>query len=252
MKISIITVCFNANKTIEQTIISVLSQTYQNVEYIIIDGGSVDGTISVIEKYSSKIDKIISEYDNGMYDALNKGIKIATGEIIGILNSDDFFCNNNILNLIADKFNEKLELDAIIGDVAFVNKFNKIIRHCSAKEWNISEFKLGNMPPHPSFYCKKSCFNKFGYYNSKFKIAGDFELFVRFFYIYKINYSYIPITMVNMRTGGLSTSGINSTLTINREILQALKINGLKSNIIYLYSRYFKKIFEYKLNIFSK
>ena len=251
MKISIITVCFNANKTIEQTIISVLSQTYQNIEYIIIDGGSVDGTIGIIKKYSSKVDKIISEKDNGMYDALNKGIKLATGDIIGILNSDDFFSNNNILNLIVCKFNENLELDAIIGDVAFVDKTNKIIRHCSAKKWDISKFRFGNMPPHPSFYCKKYCYDKFGYYNIKFKIAGDFELLLRFFYINKIQFSHIPKTMVSMNLGGLSTSGVKSTLTINREILEAFKINGLKTNFLYLYLRYFKKIFEFKFKYFS-
>ena len=251
MKISIITVCFNANKTIEQTIISVLSQTYQNIEYIIIDGGSEDGTIGIIKKYSSKVDKIISEKDNGMYDALNKGIKLATGDIIGILNSDDYFSNNNILNLIVCKFNENLELDAIIGDVAFVDKTNKIIRHCSAKKWDISKFRFGNMPPHPSFYCKKYCFDKFGYYNTKFKIAGDFELLLRFFFINKIHFSHIPKTMVSMNLGGLSTSGVKSTLTINREILDAFKINGLKTNFLYLYLRYFKKIFEFKFNLFT-
>ena len=251
MKISIITVCFNAKKTIEKTINSVLSQTYHNIEYIIIDGGSVDGTIEIIEKYRSKIHKYISESDYGMYDALNKGINFATGDIIGILNSDDYFCNKNILNLIASIFNEKIELDAVIGDIAFINEKNKIIRYCSAKNWNISKFKFGNMPPHPSFYCRKSYFTKYGYYNSNFKIAGDFELFLRFFLIYKINYSYLPIRMVYMRTGGLSTSGFKSTLIINREIQQAFKINGLKSNIIFLYLRYFKKIFEYKYSIFS-
>ncbi len=251
MKISIITVCFNANKTIEQTIISVLSQTYQNIEYIIIDGGSVDGTIGIIKKYSSKVYKIISEKDNGMYDALNKGIKLATGDIVGILNSDDYFCNNNILNLIASNFNQKIELDAVIGDVAFINKKNKIFRNCSAKNWNISKFKFGNMPPHPSFYCRKSCFTKYGNYDTKFKIAGDFELLIRFFFVYKIKYSYLPIRMVYMRPGGLSTSGFNSTLTINREILQAFKVNGLKSNMFLLSLRYFKKIFEYKFNLFT-
>lgn len=250
MKISIITVCFNAHSTIEKTINSVLSQSYHNIEYIIIDGGSVDGTIAIIEKYRSRIHKFISESDNGMYDALNKGINFATGDIIGILNSDDYYCNKNILNLIAFNFNINVQFDAVIGDVAFINKSNKIIRYCSAKNWNISKFKFGNIPPHPSFYCRKSCFTKYGYYNNSFKIAGDFELFIRFFLIYKINYSYLPISMVYMCPGGLSTSGFKSTLTINREIRQAFKINGLKSNIIFLYLRYFRKIFEYKYSIF--
>ena len=251
MKISIITVSFNAIKTIEQTINSVLSQNYKQIEYIIVDGASDDGTIQLIQKYSSRIDIIISEHDNGMYDALNKGIRLATGDIIGILNSDDYFCNNNVLNDIAEKFCKNLQLDAIIGDVAFINADNKIIRYCSGEKWNISKFKFGNMPPHPSFYCKTECFNKFGYYKTEYKIAGDFELLIRFFYINKINYSYISIPMVYMRLGGLSTSGIRSIIIINQEIRNALKINGISTNLFYLYSRYFRKIFELKFNLFS-
>lgn len=251
LKFSIITVCYNSANTIRETLDSLFSQNYENVEFILVDGSSNDETMDIVKDYESNFDIIISEPDNGMYDALNKGISVASGEIIGLLNSDDLYSNNNILNLIANKFNDDPQLDAIIGDIAFVNKSNKIIRHCSANKWNISKFKFGNMPPHPSFYCKKSCYNKYGYYNTSFKIAGDFELLLRFFYINKIKYTYISMIMVNMKSGGLSTSGIKSTLTINNEILRAFKTNELKTNYIYLYSRYFKKILEFIPDLFS-
>lgn len=252
LKISIITVCYNAKNTIKHTLDSLSLQDYQNIEFILVDGNSNDGTMDIVKSYESMFDIIISENDNGMYEALNKGIRVANGEIIGILNSDDVFCNNNILSLIANIFNNESELSAIIGDVAFVNESNKIIRYCSAKKWNTSKFKFGNMPPHPSFYCRKSCYNKFGYYNTSFKIAGDFELLLRFLFINHINYRYFPITIVYMKSGGLSTSGLKSTLTINNEISKAFKINNLKTTFINLYSRYFKKIFEFLPHLFSK
>jgi glycosyltransferase involved in cell wall biosynthesis len=176
LKISIITVCYNAKNTIKQTLDSLFLQDYQNIEFILIDGNSNDGTLDIVKSYESKFDIIISENDNGMYDALNKGIRVANGDIIGILNADDVFCNKNILSLIANIFNGDSELSAIIGDVAFVNESNKIIRYCSARKWDVSKFKFGNMPPHPSFYCRKSYYNKLGYYNTSFKIAKSFAL----------------------------------------------------------------------------
>lgn len=244
MKITIITVCYNAQSTIKQTLDSLFSQDYNEVEFILIDGNSTDKTMEIVEAYRSKFFKIISENDFGMYDALNKGIKLANGEIIGILNSDDEFSQNSILRVIASKFMENSSIDAIIGDVAFI-KNNKQIRYCSALNWQPWKFKFGNMPPHPSFYCKRKLFTQFGYYNTNFKIAGDFELLLRFIYINKIKFEYIPYKIVNMKIGGLSTSGLGSIININREILKAFRINRLKTNHFYLYSRYFKKAFEF-------
>ena len=244
MKISIITVCFNSYKTIEQTIVSVLSQKYPNIEYIIIDGGSVDGTLEIIKKYSCKIDKIISEPDSGMYDALNKGIKSATGDIVGILNSDDEYTSEYVIQKVIDRFNTSFNIDAVFGDVRFI-KNSITTRYYRANNWKPSCFKYGNMPPHPTFFCKKKYFGELGDYKTNYRIAGDFELLLRFIFINKIKYEYIPLCMVNMKVGGLSTSGLKSLFRINYEILNAFEENKLRTNYIYLYSRYFKKVFQF-------
>lgn len=244
MKISIITVCYNAEKTIESTIQSVIKQDYINIEYIIIDGLSTDNTLNIVNKYSEKTTHVISERDDGMYDAINKGIKIANGDVIGILNADDELANNDTISLIASEFLKNKDLDSLIGDINFINN-NKIIRHYSAKYWNPNKFSYGFMPPHPSFYCKKNLFYKFGFYRTDFKIAADYELLIRFLYINQIAYVYLNNIIVNMKLGGKSTSGLSSFLKINTEILYACKLNGLKTNFFKLYFRYFKKIFEF-------
>jgi glycosyltransferase involved in cell wall biosynthesis len=181
VKISIITVCYNSENTIERTIKSVLSQNYSNIEYIIVDGDSKDRTIQIIEKYKNSIHHFISEKDEGIYDALNKGISMATGDIIGILNSDDIFSNENIISDIAKVFIEKPQLDSIIGNIAFINDKEKIVRVYNSKNWKPKRFEYGFMPPHPSFYCKRELFNKFGGYKKDYKIEIEkktlFEMF---------------------------------------------------------------------------
>jgi glycosyltransferase involved in cell wall biosynthesis len=201
--------------------------------------------MNIVKKYRSKFDIIISEKDNGMYDALNKGIKLASGDIIGILNSDDEYFNNDIINIISKKFSENSNLDAVYGDVAFVNSENELLRYYSAKNWSPGKFKIGNMPPHPSFYCKRNLFYKYGFYNTDFRIAGDFELLLRFIFVNKITCEYIPCRFVNMKLGGLSTNGLKSIYKINNEILKAFKLNNLKTNYILLYSRYIKKSLQF-------
>ncbi len=244
MKISIITVCYNGGKTIEKTIQSVLSQTYENIEYIIIDGMSKDNTLEIINRYRHNISQLVSEKDKGMYDALNKGITLATGDIVGILNADDVFASNNIVTEIGNSFKNS-DADAIIADVAFINKGGNIIRSYSAKHWNPNKFVWGFMPPHPSFYCKRALFSRLGYYRSDFQIAADYELLIRFIYKSKIKYIYLPLLMVLMNTGGKSTNGIKSNIIINKEIKYACELNGLKTNYLKLYSKYFIKIFEF-------
>ena len=245
MKISIITVTYNSEKTINDTLNSLINQTYNDIEFILIDGNSTDNTINIVNNFSTKIfNKVLIEPDNGMYDALNKGIKLATGEIIGILNSDDVFSENTIISKIAKQFNDDPNLDSIFGDVAFI-KNNKTIRYISSKKWTINSFYFGNMPPHPSFYCKKALFEKHGYYKTNYKIAGDFELLLRFILVKKIRFKYLPFKMVNMKTGGLSTNGLESKFKINKEILLSFKENGLNTNYLFLYFRYFKKVFQY-------
>ncbi len=245
MKFTIITVCYNAEKTIEQTILSVINQKYSQIEYIIIDGGSTDNTLNITRKYSNNINKIISEKDNGIYDALNKGIKNSTGDIIGILNADDEFFDNTIIEKIAESFLVDSKIDSIIGDIVFQNNSNKTIRYYSSRNWSVNKFSWGFMPPHPSFYCKRECFDKYGMYLTDFKIAADFEILIRFLKIHKVTYKYLPLIMVKMKLGGASTSGVSSLLTINKEIHRACNLNGIKTNYIKLYSKYFLKIFEY-------
>lgn len=244
MKISIITVCYNAEKTIESTIQSVIKQDYKQIEYIIIDGFSTDNTMNIVNNYKNKISYIISEKDFGMYDAINKGINIANGEVIGILNSDDELASNDIIRLIASEFLKNKELDSLFGDINFIN-YKKIIRHYSSNNWNPNKFSYGFMPPHPSFYCKKNLFHKFGFYRTDFDIAADYELLIRFLYINQLKYFYLNKVIVNMKLGGKSTSGISSLLKINTEILFACKLNGIKTNYLKLYLRYFYKIFEF-------
>lgn len=245
MKFSIITVCFNSEQTIEKTILSVLSQNYNNIEFIIIDGQSKDNTLEIINNYRDKIDCIISEPDKGIYDAINKGILKSTGEIIGILNSDDEFYDNTIITKIASHFLHNPTLDSIIGDVVFENNRKQIVRNYSSKNWNVNMFSWGFMPPHPSFYCKKIIYNKLGLYKTNFKIGADFELLIRFLMIQKINFEYIALIIVRMKTGGVSTRGLKSVYIINKEILNACKINGINTNYFKLYSKYFIKIFEF-------
>jgi glycosyltransferase involved in cell wall biosynthesis len=244
LKFSIITVCYNSENTIRETIESLFSQNYKDIEYILVDGNSKDNTINIVNEYRNKFNIIISENDHGMYDALNKGILAASGDIIGILNSDDIYSNTKVLELLANEFNKNPNFDALIGDVAFKSN-DKILRYYSSKNWNPSKFKFGMMPAHPSFYCKRELFYKYGLYDTRFKIAGDFELLLRFFLINKINYKYLPLQMVDMKLGGLSTSGFKSLYRINKEIKLAFKINSLKSNYIILSFRYFHKIFQY-------
>jgi glycosyltransferase involved in cell wall biosynthesis len=245
MKFSIITVCYNSEKTIEDTIQSVLSQTYTEIEYIIIDGCSNDNTMLVVNRYKDKISKILSEPDLGIYDAINKGIKISTGDIVGILNSDDKFSNNNIIEIISNTFSTNSFIDIVIGNVVFIDSKNNIKRSYSAKNWTPDKFIWGFMPPHPSFYCKRIHYDNFGYYRTDFKIGSDYELLIRFFKINNLRYKYIDIVMVMMKLGGVSTRGFSSLFKINKEILVACKINGLRTNYFMIYSKYFFKFFEF-------
>ena len=248
MKISIITVTYNCQTTLSDTIKSVLQQTYPNIEYIIVDGLSTDNTINIIKQYQPLFNgrmKWISEKDNGIYDAMNKGIQLTTGDVIGILNSDDFFSSNDIIQQIANAFNNN-NIDAVYGDIHFINPTNnKCIRYYSSKIFKRSMMRFGLMPAHPSFYIKKECFSKFGLYDTKYKIAADFEFLLRTIFIGKIKTQYLPIDMVTMRIGGISTSGFKSRRTIMKEHLKAFKKHNIYTNRILLSLRYFYKISEF-------
>jgi len=245
LKVSIITVSKNSKDTIAETIHSVLNQSYTNIEYIIVDGASADGTIEVIEKYKDHISHILSEEDSGIYDAMNKGIRMASGDIVGILNSDDVFYSNDIVEKLVQEFVTN-NIDAVYGDVQFIDPINKkVIRYYSSKKFNLNKFQYGIMPAHPSFYAKRELFEKFGCYKTDYQIAADFELLLRFMYVNKIKTRYLNHPIVSMRTGGVSTKNLYSNYLLNKEIKRACTVNGLKTNYIKIYSKYFKKILEF-------
>lgn len=248
LKISIITVSYNSEKTISDTIKSVYNQDYDNIEYIIVDGNSSDNTTNIIKEFEPKFNgkiKWISESDKGIYDAMNKGLMMATGDIVGILNSDDFYTSNNVITTVANAFNNN-KIDAIYADVHFIKDNNpeKISRYYSSKIFKRWLMRFGFMPAHPSFYIKRECLNKFGLYNTSYKIAADFEFLLRTIFIGKIKTQYLAKDFVTMRTGGASTSGINSHKQIMREHIRAFKENNIFTNRLLLSMRYIYKIFE--------
>jgi len=244
MKISLITVCYNAEKTIEKTIQSVFSQDYNDIEFIVIDGLSKDGTMDIVNKYAEKISIVKSEKDKGMYDGINKGIELSSGDIIGILNADDVFASDTILSKVAFEFKNKPDIDALIGDIAFVNEQGNQTRYYSSAKWHPGRFIWGFMPAHPTFYCRRNKFIELDGYRTDFDIAADYELLIRYLKIHNISYTYLPLLMVKMNLGGKSTKNFWSTLKINQEIKKACKLNGLYTNYAMLYSKYFRKIFE--------
>lgn len=246
MKVSLITVTYNAVATLAHTIASVASQDYTDIEYIIIDGASTDSTLEIIESNKDAISKYISEPDKGLYDAMNKGIKLATGDIVGIINADDFYHRTDVISKVVEAFKEH-ETQCVYADIRFVRPDNleKTVRYYNSGKFNLNSFKWGVIPAHPTFFTYRENFEKFGYYKTDYKIAADFELLVRFLYRHKLSSYYLPIDLMKMRTGGLSTRSWKSTWIINQEDLRACKENGLKTNYLRLYSRYFRKVLEY-------
>ena len=248
MKISLITATYNSASTLRDTINSVLAQSFNDYEYIIVDGKSSDGTVEIVKEmeplFGGRL-RWISESDRGLYDAINKGIRMSNGEIVGIINSDDFFHRDDVLMNVAKSF-EKDDVDAIYGDVRFVapDNLNKTIRYYSSRFFKPWKFRFGFMPAHPTFYTKKNFFEKYGYYKTDYKIAADFELLLRFIGIRKIHVQYIPLDFMKMRIGGLSTSGFSSTKLLNKEIKRACAENGVKTSYLALYSRYIIKVWE--------
>ncbi|GAA68720.1 glycosyltransferase family 2 protein [Pseudoalteromonas sp. BSi20429] len=244
MKVSIITVCYNSAATINDTITSVLSQDYKNIEYIVIDGGSSDATLDIINKYREQISVVISEPDKGIYDAMNKGIKNATGDIVGILNSDDFYETKDVITEIINNFDVDTEI--VFGDLIFVKPENieKITRFYSLPRFKAWKLRFGWMPPHPATFIKKSVYDKYGLYKINYKISADYEVFVRFLLVNKVNFKHINKILVRMRDGGVSTSGLKSSLTLNKEIVKACEENGIYTNIFILMSKLPFKLLE--------
>lgn len=244
--VSIITTVFNNKETIEDAIKSVLGQHYSNIEYIITDGGSTDGTVEIIKKHRGEIAKFTSEKDQGVYDGMNKGIKMASGEIIGILNSDDLYVADDVIETAVKAMEEK-NANCCWGDLVYVDAENidKVIRYWKSSEYKEGKFKRGWMPPHPTFFVKKWVYEKYGIFNLDFPISADYELMLRFLEKHKIKSCYIPQVLVKMRIGGKSNKGIKNIIKANIECYRAWKINGLKINFLRIFLKPLLKIGQY-------
>ena len=245
MKVSIITVVWNNKETIRDAINSVLSQTYKNIEYIIIDGASTDGTVEIVQSYKGKITKFISESDKGLYDAMNKGINLATGDMVGILNSDDFYIDEFVIEKVVKEFEEK-QVDSVYADLVYVKPedLHKTIRYYDSSNFNPKKFAYGWTPAHPTFFVKKEVYEKYGLFRTDLKIAADFDILARFLFIHKISYSYMREVLVKMRIGGVSTS-FSSIWINNIEQLQVCHDNNIDTNIFKILLKYPSKILGY-------
>lgn len=248
MKMSLITITFNSASTLHDTMQSVLSQTYLDIEYIVVDGASQDNTVDIIKEYEPRFEgrmRWISEKDNGLYDAMNKGIRMATGEVVGIINSDDFYYRTDVIEQVAKAFQDKA-VQAVYGDIRFVNPDNldKTVRYYSSKNFSPKRFRYGFMPAHPTFFTYRKYFEEFGYYKTDYKIAADYELLIRFLYTHHLNSKYLPLDFMKMRTGGASTASIKSNLLLNKEIVRACRENGIWTCMPLLFLKYFIKVFE--------
>ncbi|WP_067177442.1 glycosyltransferase family 2 protein [Sulfurospirillum sp. UCH001] len=243
MKISIITVVSNNVSTIKNAIDSVLSQTYRNIEYIIIDGASTDGTVEVVQNYGNKISRFISEKDDGIYDAMNKGIRLATGNVIGILNSDDFYISNDVIHKVVKIF-EEYQVESMFADLVYVeaHNVNKIVRHYDSSYFSPEKFAYGWMPAHPTFFVKRYIYEQYGLFKTDYKIAADYELLTRFLGKHEISYFYLKMPLVKMRMGGISTMSFRNNFILNKEILRACSENGIYSNWFMVLSKYPKKL----------
>lgn len=250
MKISIITATFNSASTVADTLESILSQTYQDYEVVIKDGLSRDGTVELVKSYEEKFGgrlRIISSKDKGIYDAMNIGISAATGDVIGILNSDDFYTSTDVLSTIACAFETDPALEAVYGDVHYVSASNlaKTVRYYSSADFSPSKMRRGYMPAHPSFYVRRECYERCGKFDTSFKVAADFENLLRLIYVKGIKTKYIQKDFVTMRLGGASTSGLTSHKQIMKDHFRAFSKNGIRVSRLAYGTRYLTKLLEF-------
>lgn len=255
MKISVITATWNSGRTIGDTLRSVFNQSFTNVEHIIKDGGSKDDTLEICKNFEQKYYKdeckgrtinILSDKDKGIYDAMNQGVKAATGDVIGILNSDDFYTSDDVLARVAEEFEKNPELEAVYGDIHFVKDENlkKCTRYFSSRYFRPWALRFGFMPAHPSFYVRREVYEKYGLYDLDFRTSSDFEMMVRLFVKEKIRSKYVNKDFVTMRAGGESTAGLEAKRKVNRDIAGSLKKHGVYSNQFFQSLRYFWRIGE--------
>lgn len=250
IRVSIVTVTYNSAATIEETIKSVLLQTYANIEYIIVDGLSKDSTLDIIRSYEARFNgrlKWISEKDGGIYDAMNKGIGMATGDVVGILNSDDYFTSPTVVERLAAAF-EDAGTDAVYGDIHFIREGEpgKCVRYYSSRRFSPGWLRFGFMPAHPSFYARREVFEQAGLYKTDYRIGSDYEMMVRLFCRQHIRARYLPMDFVTMRLGGLSTRGLRSRLQLIKDDVRACRENGIYTNTVMICTKFLLKIFELK------
>lgn len=246
MKISIITVSYNSEGTIKDTIESVLSQRYNDIEYIVIDGRSTDKTTEIIKSYGKKIDYFISEPDDGIYDAMNKGIELATGDVVGILNSDDYYSSKEVLQIVASAF-KTADVDCVYGNLEYIDKCDtsRVIRYWKSQKYKDGLFQKGWHPAHPTFFVKRICYNEYGKFNLKFSIAADYEIMLRLLLKYNLSSEYINKTLVKMRMGGESNKSILNIIRSNFQCYQAWKVNDLSVSLLVFFLKPLSKILQF-------
>ena len=234
MKISIVTVTYNSISTIENCLSSIIEQTFKDIDYVVVDGSSTDGTLDLLKKNSKYISTLISQPDNGIYHAMNKGISLAKGDIIGFLNSDDFYVNDQIIDKVAKVFSEDPSIEACYADLIYVNQkdTSKVIRYWKSDKFKSGSFTKGWSPPHPTFFVRSSVYKRYGNFNLKYKFASDVELMMRLIEVCKIRVKYIPEIWVKMRIGGVSNKSLKNILIQNKEVLHALREHQLPVNLI--------------------
>lgn len=243
MKVSVLTAVKNNVETIDQCINSVSDQSYDNIEHIIIDGGSTDGTLDIIKKHGNAVSRLVSEHDQGIYHALNKGIEMATGDIVGFLHADDFYVNHNVIESVVSHMT-KFNVDSCYGDLEYVSRKDteKVIRYWKSCPFEDGLLRKGWMPPHPTFFVKRHIYNKHGYFNTDFRIAADYELILRFLGKEKVSTYYIPEVLVRMRTGGASNKNLINLLRKTTEDFRAMKLNNLNGSLYAIISKNISKI----------
>lgn len=249
MKISLITATYNSAETVRDTLKSVLNQTFKDIDYIIVDGNSKDNTMEIVQEFEPLFQgrlRWVSEPDKGIYDAMNKGVMMAQGDIVGILNSDDFFASDDVLEKVNAAFTENPAIDGVYADVRYVDWHDtgKTVRLFSGKDFKREKLCWGKMPPHPSFYVKRECYDKFGLYSLDYPICADYDMFVKMIWLGNINTLYINEVFVNMRSGGTSSNGIKVHRKIMRERMRCVREHNMPSNFFKQTSRYFEKIFS--------
>ena len=247
MKISIITVVYNNERTIREAINSVLKQTYSDIEYVIIDGNSIDKTVQLVNEYSDQLGYFISEKDKGIYDAMNKGIKAATGEVIGILNSDDLYRDTTVIETVMNEFIQNPTLDIVYGDLVYVknNNVDKVVRYWKSNSYYKYFFETGNVPPHPSLFVKREVYEQVGYFDLNYKLAADYEFMLRMFKKFDFKSKYINKVIVKMRLGGATNQSYSNIKRQNIEILNAWKNNNLNPPFFLMPLRLLKRLFQF-------